>query len=170
MKRAVFALVIAALALSAAAFAEAWRTKSILLNAAEEAARIAVATPLDAKNCLDRTPCSVESAAATAKQYLTNAGLAQASCIMPERPSFSGVLVWWFSCDATEASNCDSSVRALCLKIDMTAFIEGPNKSWVPCARVTVRDPSWIRGLVLAGEATVPFPASTLRGSESAQN
>lgn len=164
-----FAVVLLLLALFAVVAARAWNTKRILTLAAREAARIAVSTPLNAGNCTDRTPCSVESAAATAKQYLTNAGFAQASCVTPQHPSFSGVLVWTYSCGATQGNDCDSSTHAICLKIDMTAFIDGPNHAWVPSTRVTVRDPYWIRGLVLSGEATVPFPAKTLEGIAPAQ-
>lgn len=146
-----------------------WKTKRILTNAAGEAARVAVSTPLNARNCSNHTPCSVESAAVTAKQYLIDAGLRRASCITPQHASFSGVLVWKFSCDATQGNDCDSSAHAICLKIDMTAFIDGPNHAWIPCTRVTVWDPYWIRGLVLSGEATVPFPVSTLEGIAPAQ-
>lgn len=166
IRLAVLLLVVAVFLVGAA---RVWNTKHILTNAAREAARIAVSTPLNAKNCSNHTPCSVESAAVTAKQYLIDAGLAHASCITPQHPSFSGVLVWRFSCDATHGNDCDSSVHAICLKIDMTVSIDGPNHEWVPCTRVTVWDPYWIRGLVLSGEATVPFPASTLAGIAPAQ-
>jgi hypothetical protein len=151
-------LVVAALALGSAAFIQAWNMKSILSNGAKEAAQVAISAPLTAKSCAG-TPCTIESAAAAVKQRLINARLGRASCLTPNHPSFSGVLVWVFSCGAVSSGDCNSKIRAVCLKIDMTVTIAGPNQTRVPCTRVTVLYPSaWIPGLVLTSEATIPFP------------
>lgn len=126
----------------------AWKTKLVLANAARAAATIAISTPLNAKGCRDATPCSIESAAAAAKLYLTSAGFTQASCIDPENPSFSGVLVWIFSCDGS--SSCDRSDGAICVKVDMTPVVIERNGTLVPYTRATVQFPhNWIMALLL---------------------
>lgn len=123
----------------------AWKTKSVLSGAARAAAKVTVSTPLSAKNCAG-TPCSIKSAAAAAKSYLIGAGYGQAGCIDPQKPSFSGVLVWAFSCDPSVAGNraanfCDTSDGTVCVKVDMTAAEIQRNGTIVPYMQATVQYP-----------------------------
>jgi Flp pilus assembly protein TadG len=153
---------LAIFAVGAIEFAYDWNTKHILANAAREAARVAVSTPLNSATCTDRTPCSIESAADAAKRYLTKAGLGQASCINSRSPSFSGVLVWVFSCDGN--TGCSTSNGSVCVKIDMTAVAAGQNGTLIPSTAVTVQYPrSWAVNSVLKrlpGGPTLPLPKS----------
>jgi hypothetical protein len=136
----------------------AWRKEHVLSKAAEEGARIAVSIPLNSPGC-DRTPCAIESAAEAVKNYLMNAGLSKASCITPKAPSFSGILVWVFSCE--EEATCSSSNSGVCLKIDMTAVVV-EDGAWIPSTRVTLEFPhSWTVGSMvslLPGRPMVPLP------------
>jgi hypothetical protein len=123
----------------------AWETRLVLSGAARAAAKVTVSTPLNTKNC-GGTPCSIESAAGAAKSYLIGAGYSQASCIDPEKPSFSGVLVWAFSCDPSVAADraanfCDTSDGAVCVKVDMTAAEIQRDGTIVPYTRATVQYP-----------------------------
>jgi hypothetical protein len=158
----VLVLVAAVAGIGAIDSAYVWKTRHVLRNAARQAAKIVVATPLNTTSCYDRTPCSVESAAAAAKRYLTNAGVRQASCINPQSPSFSGVLVWVFSCGGT--SICDTRDRAFCLKIDMTPVMINKNGTLIPYTRVTVQCPhTWVAGSVLKmlpGRPVLQLPQS----------
>lgn len=132
----------------------AWRTERVLSDAARAAAEAATSAPLNAKNC-GGTPCSIESAAAAAKRYLVNAGFGQASCINPMSPSFSGVLVWIFSCDATppaaeSAHSCQTNESAVCIKVDLTSVVIKRNGTLVPYAQATVQYPhSWLMSSIL---------------------
>ncbi|MGC2260092.1 MAG: hypothetical protein WA594_17415, partial [Candidatus Sulfotelmatobacter sp.] len=119
--------------------AYAWKTHHVLANAAHAAAKITISTPLNARNCRDTTPCSIESAAAAAKSYLLSAGLNQASCIDPKRPSFSGVLVWVFSCDGS--SVCNTGDAEVCIKVDMTPVAMQRDGTFIPYTRATVQCP-----------------------------
>jgi TadE-like protein len=162
--KVLLSLVLAVFAVGAVDFAYAWNAQHILESAAREAARITVSTPLNSATCRDRTPCSIESAADAAKQYLIKAGLGQASCINPKSPSLSGVLVWVFSCDGN--ANCSTSSSTVCVKIDMTIVITGQNGAWIPWTKATVQYPhSWALESVLnrlPGRPVLPLPKSLL--------
>lgn len=71
-------------------FGSAFALKQKLTNAAREADRIVVSTPISNPNgaagCSKTVPCSIVSAATSAHQYLTNASL-NASWITPSSPS-----------------------------------------------------------------------------------
>lgn len=160
-----FSLLAIVLAAAAAEFARAWRVQRVLSNAAQAAARIIVSTPLTAQTCpepVPYAPCSIQLAADAAKKYLTKAGFKQASCITPKAPSFSGVLVWVFSCDGSAA--CDSSHDSVCLKMDMTNLDVGTNKTLISNTKVTLQYPhAWTVGAVvkaLPGRLTMGLPKS----------
>ncbi len=150
----------------------AWKTKLVLSAAARAAAKVTVSTPLSARNC-GGTPCSIESAAAAAKSYLIGAGYSQASCIDPQKSSFSGVLVWAFSCDPGVAGDraanfCDTSDGAVCLKVDMTVVEIQRNGTIVPYTRATVQYPhaSMMASILrLLPERLVPRLAKSVAGS-----
>ncbi len=160
--KVLLSLVLVVFAVGAVDFALAWNTHRILATAAREAARITVSTPLNSATCRDRTPCSIESAADAAKQYLTKIGLGQASCIAPKSPSLSGVLVWVFSCDGN--ADCSISSSTVCVKIDMTIVITGKNGAWIPYTKATVQYPhSWALESVLnrlPGRPVLPLSKS----------
>lgn len=123
----------------------AWRTERVLSDAAHAAAEAAISAPLNAKNC-GGTPCSIESAAGAAKRYLVNAGFGQASCINPRSPSFSGVLVWVFSCDTTAPAaesthSCQTNESVVCIKIDLTSVVIQRNGTLVPYALAIAQYP-----------------------------
>jgi hypothetical protein len=152
----------AALLLTIVDFARTWKARHVLANAAEQAAKVNVSTPLNVENCQDRTPCPVEWAAAAAKQHLLQAGMSQAACINPNRPSFSGVLIWVFSCDGSSA--CKTSEDTVCIQVDMTPVARAQNGAFIPFTRVTVQCPhNWAVAFVLKllpGKATATFPKS----------
>ena len=159
IKTALRLLFFALLGVCAVDIARAWAKERVLSKAAQEGARIAVSTPLNSPGC-DQTPCAVESAAEAVKNSLMNAGLSEASCITPKTPSFSGILVWVFSCDGE--ATCSASNGGVCLKIDMTAVVVTKDGAWIPSTRVTLEFPhSWTVGAivsVLPGRLTVPLP------------
>jgi hypothetical protein len=132
----------------------AWRTERLLSGAARAAAEAAISTPLNANNC-GATPCPIESAAAAAKRYLVSAGFGQASCINPMSPSFSGVLVWVFSCDSTAPAgestrSCHTNGSAVCIKVDLTSVVIERNGTLVPYARAIVQYPqNWLMSAIL---------------------
>lgn len=159
IKTALRLLFFALLCVCAVDIARAWNEERVLSKAAREGARIAVSIPLNSPGC-DRTPCAIESAAEAVKNSLMNAGLGEASCITPKAPSFSGILVWVFSCDGE--ATCSSSSSGVCLKIDMTAVVVAKDGAWIPSTRVALEFPhSWTVGSivsVLPGRLTVPLP------------
>ncbi len=154
-----------------------WRTERVLSDAARAAADAAISAPLNAKNC-GGTPCSVESAAAAAKRYLVTAGFGQASCINPASPSFSGVLVWAFSCDATAPAaesthSCQTNESAVCIKIDLTSVVIKRNGTLVPYAQAVVQYPhNWLMSSILRSlprKLTPQLPGS-VAGSARVRN
>jgi len=152
------------LVLGAVDLVREWKTTRVLELAAKQAVRVTVTAPLHSAACTDRTPCAIESAADAAKQYLVSAGFREALCINPNGPSFSGILVWVFSCDGSPA--CSTSDRAVCVKIDMTAVTVGPNETVIPSSRVTVQYPhSWtvssVLGLLPRSSGWLPKSVST---------
>jgi len=158
----VLLLLAGALVLTVVDSARSWSAKRILANAAQQAARVTVSNPLNVKNCRTATPCPVQWAAAAAQQSLIQAGVVQAACIDPERPNFSGVLIWVFSCDGS--SMCNASDSTVCVKVDMTPVSRAENGEWIPFTRVTVQCPhEWELTAVLKllpGKPTGPFPKS----------
>jgi len=152
----------AAVVLAIVDSARSWKAKRVLANAAQQAAKVTVTTPLNVKDCRDATPCPVEWAAAAARQYLIKAGVNQAGCINPNQPSFSGVLVWVFSCDGSSA--CDTGRGSVCVKVDMTPARRSQNGDLIPFTRVTVQCPHvWAMAAVLRllpGKPAGPFPKS----------
>lgn len=162
--------VVAAVILLAVGMADsvaAWKIGRTLSGAAKAAAKVAISTPLDAKNC-GGTPCSIQSAAAAAKTYLLSAGDGEAACIDPRNPSFSGVLVWEFSCspgartalpnekvadsstearavagsaNSTPRDACDDAGASVCVKLDMTAAEIQKSGAIIPYTRATVQYP-----------------------------
>ncbi len=83
-------------------FGGAFNVRHILTNAAREAARVTVSNSLSNSggNCQNATtPCSIQAAADSVKQYLTRAGLNTASCITPGSPSGTGTLTWTYTCN-----------------------------------------------------------------------
>jgi hypothetical protein len=158
----VLSLLAAALVLSLIDSARSWKTKHMLANAAEQAAKVTVSNPLNVRNCRDATPCPVQWAAAAAQQSLIRGGVVQAACIDPKQPNFSGVLVWVFSCDGS--STCNTSDGTVCVKVDMTPVSRAENGEWIPFTRVTVQCPhEWELAAVLKllpGKPTGPFPKS----------
>jgi hypothetical protein len=157
-----FVLFVALIGMSAVEIAYVWKAKEVLAAAARDAAKTAVSMPLNSKNCTDFTPCPIEQAAATAKRYLTGAGFQQASCIEPKSPSFSGVLVWVFSCNGS--SSCTTKDAVVCLKVDMTPVTIHRNGTLTPLTRVTVQCPHrWVVDSVLTflpGRLEFPLPKS----------
>ena len=144
--RVVFA---ALLLVCAVDIARAWEKERVLSKAAREGARVAVSIPLSSLDCTDRTPCAIESAAEAVKNSLTNAGLSEASCITPKSPSFSGIVVWVYSCDGE--TTCSANGGAVCVKIDMTAVVVAKDGAWIPSTRVTVEAPHrWAVGSLVS--------------------
>ena len=145
-----FSLLAVLLLLGAIDLRRAGRTERLLSNAVREAARVTVSTPLTSRNCLEPapyTPCSIQSAAEAARGSLAKAGFNRASCITPHAPSFSGVLIWVYSCDGSES--CDSRNGSVCLKIDRTALELGSDKSIISVTRVTIQYPhAWTLGSI----------------------
>ncbi|HEV2426059.1 MAG TPA: TadE/TadG family type IV pilus assembly protein [Terriglobia bacterium] len=78
-------------------FGGAFLIKHKLGNAAREASRIVISSPLSDSSCSDSTPCSIEAAADATVQYLNGIGLS-ASCITPSAPTSSGTLTWTWTC------------------------------------------------------------------------
>jgi Flp pilus assembly protein TadG len=84
-------------------FGQAWNLKQKLANAVREGTRIGASAPsFEATSCAipqASSPCSVQAAADTVKQYLVNAGL-DASCITPNSPSGSNstTSTWTYTC------------------------------------------------------------------------
>jgi len=142
--------------------ARSWKTRHILAIAAREAAKVTVSTPLNVKDCRDATPCPIQWAAAAAKQSLIEDGVSQAACLHPNQPTFSGVLVWVFSCDGSRS--CDTSNRTVCVSVDMTPVQRTENGELIPFTRVTVQCPhDWGMASVLnllSGKPTGRFPKS----------
>jgi hypothetical protein len=141
-------LYVALIALAVVEFARVRSVQHTLADAAHVAARITVSNPLNAKGCSDAMPCPIESAARAAKTSLLKAGLNEASCLNSKRPSFSGILVWVFSCDGR--TDCNTSDRAVCVKINMTAATIAPTGAIESYADVTVQYPhAWTVGPLL---------------------
>jgi Flp pilus assembly protein TadG len=89
-------------------FGRAYNTKHVMSNAAREAARMIVSTPLSDSSCPSGwqssspgsgTPCPVQAAAITVSNYLTNAGLSAAVCLSSTTPTYSTSLTWTYSCN-----------------------------------------------------------------------
>ena len=89
-------------------FSKAYNTKHVMSNAAREAARLIVSTPLSDSSCPSGwqssspgsgTPCPVQSAAKTVANYMTDAGLSAAACLGTQSPTYSTAMTWTFACN-----------------------------------------------------------------------
>lgn len=78
-------------------FGSMFALKAKLTNAAREAARIVVSTPLSNVNCTGTVPCPIQAAVNDVKNYLNNAGV-DASCFDSTTASSSTALSWTFTC------------------------------------------------------------------------
>jgi TadE-like protein len=88
-------------------FAKAYNTKHVMSNAAREAARMIVSTPLSNSSCPSGwdpsspgsgTPCPVQAAAISVANYMSDAGLTAASCLTSASPTYSGTRTWTYTC------------------------------------------------------------------------
>jgi Flp pilus assembly protein TadG len=123
-------------------FGQAYNTKHIVTNAAREAARITSSNPLTDSSCPSTDPpCSIQASAEAVKDYLTNAGLEQASCIDPATQSSGSLpaLTWTYAC------------QGVTLTIDRSLVVSGgPGGTVIPSAKVTLSYPyTWKLGRVL---------------------
>jgi Flp pilus assembly protein TadG len=83
-------------------FGTAFALRQKMTNAAREAARIVVSSPLTNQNCLSTTPCSIVAAVNAMAAYMNGAG-ASLSCVQPASPTTSSALEWTYTCpDGTE--------------------------------------------------------------------
>lgn len=89
-------------------FGKAYNTKHVMSNAAREAARMIVSTPLSDSSCpsgwqssspASGTPCPVQAAAITVANYMTNAGLGAAACLNSATPTYSTLMTWTYTCN-----------------------------------------------------------------------
>lgn len=89
-------------------FGKAYNTKHVMSNAAREAARMIVSTPLSDSSCPSGwapsspgsgTPCPVRAAAITVANYMTNAGLSAAGCLNSTTPTYSALMTWTYTCN-----------------------------------------------------------------------
>lgn len=80
-------------------FGAMFALKAKLTNAARDAARIVVSTPLTNLNCTSSVPCPIQAAVNDVKNYLTSAGV-NASCLDATAPSSSTGISWTFTCSS----------------------------------------------------------------------
>lgn len=78
-------------------FGATFALKAKLTNAAREAARIVVSTPLSSVTCTSSVPCPIQAAVNDVKNYLDNAGV-DASCFDATSASTSTARSWTFTC------------------------------------------------------------------------
>jgi Flp pilus assembly protein TadG len=136
-------------------FGSAFALQEKLTNAAREATRIVVSTPLLNKpTCPTTMPCSIVAAANAAKIYLQNAGVTQASCITPDSPSTTSAnnRAWTYTC---------KTVPGVSLMIDRGYTFTLPSGAVVPATRVILTWPTqWkLGGMLPAG--SLPQTIST---------
>src|SRR5579859_2402644 len=146
-------------------FGGAYNQKHILTNAARDAARITVSTPLSnsTPSCVSAsTPCSIQAAADAAKQYLLDAGLNSADCLNSGSASSSGTLTWTFSCNSVT------------LTINRGLVVTGgPGGTVIPSTQVTLSYPhTWIFGNIigLLVPGANPVLPSTMQSTVVMQN
>jgi Flp pilus assembly protein TadG len=89
-------------------FGKAYNTKHVMANASREAARIISSTPLSDSSCPSGwstsspgsgTPCTLQAAANTVANYMTNEGLSAAACLRTSTPTYTGVFTWTYNCN-----------------------------------------------------------------------
>jgi Flp pilus assembly protein TadG len=89
-------------------FGRAYNTKHVMSNAAREAARLIISTPLSDSSCPSGwqssspgsgTPCPVQAAAISVANYMTNAGLSAATCLSSTTPTYSPFMTWTYNCN-----------------------------------------------------------------------
>jgi Flp pilus assembly protein TadG len=89
-------------------FGKAYNTKHVMENASREAARIISSTPLSDSSCPSGwstsspgsgTPCTLQAAANTVANYMTNEGLSAAACLRTSNPTYTGVFTWTYNCN-----------------------------------------------------------------------
>ena len=136
-------------------FGSAFALQEKLTNAAREATRIVVSTPLLNKpTCPTTMPCSIVAAANAAKIYLENAGVTQASCITPDSPSTTSAnnRAWTYTC---------KTVPGVSLMIDRGYTFTLAGGGVVPATRVILTWPAqWkLAGMLPAG--SLPQTVST---------
>ncbi len=163
-----FALVmplLVVLVVGAIDFGTGWVLKDRMANAARDGARVAVSVPNDTFNpqC-SGTPCSVQSAASAAVNYLANAGLS-ACGLDPPSTSPSNVPApygWTY----TSPSNCPGTTRNMSIVVERavtTTVTVGTTTTTVLMTRVTVNYPfKWMFGSVIKLLAPSSNYASTL--------
>lgn len=78
-------------------FGSMFALKAKLTNAAREAARIVVSTPLTNLTCTGTVPCPIQAAVNDVKNYLSKAGV-DASCFDATTASTSTARSWTFTC------------------------------------------------------------------------
>jgi Flp pilus assembly protein TadG len=89
-------------------FGKAYNTKHVMENASREAARIISSTPLSDSSCPSGwsmsspgsgTPCTLQAAANTVANYMTNEGLSAAACLRTSTPTYSTPMTWTYKCN-----------------------------------------------------------------------
>lgn len=121
-------------------FGTAFALRQKMTNAAREAARIVVSSPLTDQNCSSSIPCSIVAAVNAAVQSMANAG-ESLSCVQPASPTSSGTLEWTYTC-ANGAS----------LVINRGYAIAASGGGLLPATQVTLVYPfSWRLGPFLPG-------------------
>ena len=163
-----FALVmplLVVLVVGAIDFGTGWVLKDRMANAARDGARVAVSLPNDTYNpqC-GGTPCSVQSAASAAVNYLSNAGVS-ACGLDPTSTSPSngpGAFAWTY----TSPSNCPGTTIKMSIAVERsvaTTVTVGATTTTVLMTRVTVSYPfKWMFGSVIKLLAPSSGYASTL--------
>jgi Flp pilus assembly protein TadG len=107
-------------------FGSLFALRQKMTNAAREAARIVVSSPLTDSSCSSSTPCSIVAAANAVMQSMANAS-ASVSCIQPGSPTSSGTLAWTYSC-----------ANGTSLVINRGYSFAGPGSTVVPATQVTL--------------------------------
>jgi Flp pilus assembly protein TadG len=149
-----FALVmplLVVLVVGAIDFGTGWVLKDRMANAARDGARVAVSLPNDTFNpqC-GGTPCSVQSAASAAVNYLANAGLS-ACGLDPSSTAPTngpGTYGWTYT-----SGNCPGTTRNMSIVVERavtTTVTVGTTTTTVLMTRVTVNYPlKWMFGSVI---------------------
>ena len=146
-------------------FGTGWVLKDRMANAARDGARVAVSVPNDTFNpqC-GGTPCTVQSAASAAVNYLSNAGLS-ACGLDPSSTAPTngpGAFAWTY----TSPSNCPGTTIKMSIVVERavtTTVTVGSTTTTVLMTRVTVNYPlKWMFGSVIKLLAPSSNYASTL--------
>jgi hypothetical protein len=137
-------------------FGSAFLLRDKMTNAAREAARIVVSTPLNTANCPGPTPCTIVAGANALVQYMNHAGH-DASCIDPGAPSD-------FTAPARASYSCRSGVS---LVIDRGVTVAVPDDGLIPATRVTL---TWPVRFKLAGFLPSAFFPATITTTVTMQN